>query len=1694
MSNDAAIEIALKMVDQATAPMQEAFGIIDRQTGAIERSMNKLTGTVNVLYGAFAAYGGGQVVKGFFDTGIAMDRMEKSLSTATGSVEKAEEAERFLREESERLGLVFMDQVKGYQGISAAGKAWNLTSQETQDIYLGVAEAATAMQMKQEDVNGVFRAFSQIMSKGKLQAEEIRGQIGERLPGAFELAARSIGKNSEQLSEMLERGEVLSQEFIPKFAKQLREEFAGSLDASTRSAQANINRITNSWIDLQDTVMSAGVMGAFQEVLVDINVEVNDWLAANDALIAQQVPVYIDALAISFDGLGSAMKIALAGAAVYSLPGVLATSYVAASTAVNTLSLSVYSMGLALKAGTPLLTVLNTELYGTTIAATSAAGAMGKLSVASGVLFSAWAGWEIGSWLHDNFETARLTGIAFVDSMYKGWYYLQYGAEVAFLAIKTVWDEIIFDMKETYALFLDVTAKGLEYVPFADGAAASLHTFVEELRKGNKPVKDFKEQAGELGAELEKNLLVHGERINGLVDDVFSVDDPESLPNGLERTATAIGKVAGAVSAVDTTKIKEIYGPGRAEYAQQLEENAKLLEEQRALWDRLSLEALPDHERAIEEINRKYQEFDRQLTDLAGEGLISMEVAEKFDGMLAERMAEELADVEEANQAAADEVGTIWEGAFNRITDSLADMLYEFDFSFDAIVDMARRGASQYAAAMIMDPIQASFTGSVSGYGGSTSTPGTSVTGYTGFDSMFSNTAMSGLQESLAWGLSDLGFDTAAFAVDGMSSAMFGSLTAGFGTAALSLLSVEDIENAALSGVSAGIGFAVGGPIGAAIGGFVGDLVGGAIFGDDEPRSTRYAEVAEYDYNPVTGQVTTIGSYAPHISGYDARGTETSGSDFSDAVSSALTTMVSSMEALGEAAGLSEQAIRSGFDSVASIQASTDDRKYFDDPVSTGENLATSYYHRLKGDDVEEDFQAYWEQNMSGAMEGLFAPFVEAFTGMIGDGDLDLTNFSAEASGLLQSTFDDAISLIKIDPENDIESEMAEVEQGMNTLASVYSYIAGAADIIGAIDESIRIDGLSETALAMEEINTRYADMEAVLTSLGIAVEDTNLELAKQTEIRDLQKGILDGWIDELNEYGTDEFQKAFMDLETWKKEQYQVAADADLSTNFVDKLYDYKLEEIRDARDSAAQAEADELAAANAEVADSIAGLKESFQSLLDDNTLGDVALQIQDLTYWYEAQLVAISALEDEGADGASELRDLLVEPLQAAWDAIVSGVTEPWQKTIDTAGLDEAGKAIYELRAWYEEQEEAIAAIAATDADEDIDALQDTLGTAIRIMWQDLVAEFTDPWREIAETAGLAETALAVRDLNKWYEEQQEILASLIAADADGTDAAALTADLEAAYEAQLQALRDSLTEPWTEIIDTAGINDMAQAMYDLNKWFDEQAASAKELGLSIDDLTAAFDAQLGVLREQLTDPWQTIVDTAGMDDEQKELYELDKWYDTEKERALALGLDTTLLDQAYDILYDGITDVFGKAVEEYKDQLDGLNDTLDTVRNTIDAIGNTSDSIKYSSLNVALPTEIFSEADQDYDTLFASAQTGDADAIQDFLDFTSTYLGYAQDIYKSSQDYIDIYNDVMGDIGGLLTDQETEESRIVSAIGTMTTAIERIEAAIENQEISITVNVIDEDGNEVPVDISKQTTEGGKRNVTVQLAAA
>lgn len=258
---------------QAAATANRAFEYLQKNAGLSTLELAKLrvqlgdtSGAMSTLWsgakaaavpvmaiGAAAIYAG----KACFGASLQMDRLVKSYTTIEGSTSGAVSQLDYIYEISNKLGLEFQSTAEAAKGFFAAGKGSAL-QKDLNGIFEGVSQAGAALSLSTEQMDGVFLALGQMISKGKVQAEELRGQLGERLPGAFNLAARAMGVTTAQLDDMLKKGQVTAEDMLPKLAAVLKDEFGPAAEQAAQGAQGAVNRLSTEWNLFKATVMDNG--------------------------------------------------------------------------------------------------------------------------------------------------------------------------------------------------------------------------------------------------------------------------------------------------------------------------------------------------------------------------------------------------------------------------------------------------------------------------------------------------------------------------------------------------------------------------------------------------------------------------------------------------------------------------------------------------------------------------------------------------------------------------------------------------------------------------------------------------------------------------------------------------------------------------------------------------------------------------------------------------------------------------------------------------------------------------------------------------------------------------------------------------------------------------------------------------------------------------------------------------------------------------------------------------------------------------------------------------------------------------------------------------------------------------------------------------------------------------------------------
>lgn len=185
------------------------------------------------------------------ESATAMESLERRFGFVSGSFAEGAKNLTFVRSEVKRLGTDVKASMEGFTSLAGSTRDTSLEGEATKQIFSGVSQASTVYDLNAEQQGRVFAAVQQMASKGKVSSEELRQQLGESLPGAFQIAARSMGVTTSQLNKMLEQGQVLSEDFLPKFAQQLSSETSSGVAGAANSSVSALIGFNNTVFETQ---------------------------------------------------------------------------------------------------------------------------------------------------------------------------------------------------------------------------------------------------------------------------------------------------------------------------------------------------------------------------------------------------------------------------------------------------------------------------------------------------------------------------------------------------------------------------------------------------------------------------------------------------------------------------------------------------------------------------------------------------------------------------------------------------------------------------------------------------------------------------------------------------------------------------------------------------------------------------------------------------------------------------------------------------------------------------------------------------------------------------------------------------------------------------------------------------------------------------------------------------------------------------------------------------------------------------------------------------------------------------------------------------------------------------------------------------------------------------------------------------
>lgn len=186
---------------------------------------------------------------------------ENALAALTGSAGGGRAEYQYVKDFSNKYGLKASETADGYKRILASSVGSTLEGKGARNVFEGVSLYGKTLGLGNEEMSRASTAISQMISKGKISSEELKGQLAESLPGAVQIFASAMEVPVAQMFKMMENGEVLADEVLPKVANLLKQQAAagGALEKSMKSSLSAQNRFLNKWEDFLKRVFEGGL-------------------------------------------------------------------------------------------------------------------------------------------------------------------------------------------------------------------------------------------------------------------------------------------------------------------------------------------------------------------------------------------------------------------------------------------------------------------------------------------------------------------------------------------------------------------------------------------------------------------------------------------------------------------------------------------------------------------------------------------------------------------------------------------------------------------------------------------------------------------------------------------------------------------------------------------------------------------------------------------------------------------------------------------------------------------------------------------------------------------------------------------------------------------------------------------------------------------------------------------------------------------------------------------------------------------------------------------------------------------------------------------------------------------------------------------------------------------------------------------
>tara|TARA_R100000458_G_scaffold59774_1_gene71688 strand:+ start:2230 stop:4242 length:2013 start_codon:yes stop_codon:yes gene_type:complete len=207
----------------------------------------------------------------------ALDKQRLALKLVVKDSTQYAKSQKFLLQTSRDLAIPQDVIIRQFTSLTASVKGAGLEVNDAEKAFTAIASGIRGTGGSLEDMRAAMVATAQVFSKGKVSAEELRQQLGERLPGAFTIFAESMGKTPAELDKALEGGKVTLQDFMV-FVDELTKRYEDNAKQLADAPATAGDRLAQAMSELKDNLAGPlSAMGAmFQDMATTAVTALND--------------------------------------------------------------------------------------------------------------------------------------------------------------------------------------------------------------------------------------------------------------------------------------------------------------------------------------------------------------------------------------------------------------------------------------------------------------------------------------------------------------------------------------------------------------------------------------------------------------------------------------------------------------------------------------------------------------------------------------------------------------------------------------------------------------------------------------------------------------------------------------------------------------------------------------------------------------------------------------------------------------------------------------------------------------------------------------------------------------------------------------------------------------------------------------------------------------------------------------------------------------------------------------------------------------------------------------------------------------------------------------------------------------------------------------------------------------------------